>query len=799
MGTGYTRNDTANNIADGNVINASDLDGEFDAIQAAFNASTGHSHDGTTGEGPQIGTGGIADNAVTLGTKTAGNYVATGAVSGVGLSGSASAEGATFTVTSNATDANTGSTIVARDASGNFSAGTITASLTGTASNAALLDSLDSTQFLRSDAADTKTSGDLSFADNVKAQFGASNDLQIWHNSTGGYSIIRDAGTGDLYIEGSANIRLRDPDGRQSATFIPNGSQTFYHANSPKLATTSGGIDVTGTVTFDGGTTSADLNFGDNDKAVFGAGSDLQIYHDGLNSYITDVGTGSLRIHAENFYVDNADASKRYFKGTNGAEVAIYYNGSEKLATTSTGVDVTGTITFDGGTTSSDLNFGDNNKALFGAGSDLQIYHDGSHSIIKDNGTGNLYIDGSSTINFRSGDGGEYYAVFNDDGAVSLRYNNVVKFATKSDGVDITGELQSDSLDVDGNADIAGTLAVGGHIDVPDNIKMRFGASDDLQIYHDGSNSYIHDYGTGSLYIDATQLNFRNGAQTATYADFTNGGGARLMHNGNVKFETVGGGVQVTGYVQADSLYLGDNERAYFGAGNDLQIYHNSSNGNSYITEGGSGSLVINGDNLYLQNAAGTENYVSCNANGSVDLYYNNAVKLQTTNTGIDISGNINAVDNIYLAGAIYHEGDTNTYMQFQSADTWRVVTGGTAMLTVNNDTVNLTANSVGSVQTTNVNTNATPDLYTYNTFVWTLIGNTALNNPSTEVAGMSGVFIFIQDGTGNRTLSLGTDWETAGGAGITLSTAPNAVDIVPYYVQSSGNILLGTPQLAFA
>lgn len=141
MGTGYTRNDTANNIADGNVINAADLDGEFDALQSAFNASTGHSHDGTTGEGPPITSAGLAAGAVTsaaiandsvaLGTKTTGNYVAAGAVSGVGLSGSASAEGATFTVTSNATDANTASTIVARDASGNFSAGTITADLTG--------------------------------------------------------------------------------------------------------------------------------------------------------------------------------------------------------------------------------------------------------------------------------------------------------------------------------------------------------------------------------------------------------------------------------------------------------------------------------------------------------------------------------------------------------------------------------------------------------------------------------------------------------------------------------------------
>lgn len=78
----------------------------------------------------------IAADSVALGTDTTGNYVASGAVSGNGLSGSASAEGATFTVTSNATDANTASTIVYRDASGNFSAGTITAALNGNATTA---------------------------------------------------------------------------------------------------------------------------------------------------------------------------------------------------------------------------------------------------------------------------------------------------------------------------------------------------------------------------------------------------------------------------------------------------------------------------------------------------------------------------------------------------------------------------------------------------------------------------------------------------------------------------------------
>ena len=84
MATGYTRNDTTNNIANGNVINAADLDGEFDAIQAAYDVTTGHDHDGTVGGGAPIKALGPAqdivittsvirpktDNTVDLGTST---------------------------------------------------------------------------------------------------------------------------------------------------------------------------------------------------------------------------------------------------------------------------------------------------------------------------------------------------------------------------------------------------------------------------------------------------------------------------------------------------------------------------------------------------------------------------------------------------------------------------------------------------------------------------------------------------------------------------------------------------------
>jgi hypothetical protein len=91
-----------------------------------------------------------------------------------------------------------------------------------------------------------------------------------------------------------------------------------------------------------------------------------------------------------------------------------------------------------------------------------------------------------------------------------------------------------------------------------------------------------------------------------------------------------------------------------------------------------------------------------------------------------------------------------------------------------------------------------TLDFSQYQNFILTFTGNVTLVNPTTEVIGQSGFIICIQDGTGSRTLSLGTDYETAGGAGITLSTAASAVDMIPYVVQSASNILLGNVQKAF-
>ena len=92
--------------------------------------------------------------------------------------------------------------------------------------------------------------------------------------------------------------------------------------------------------------TGDDITFADSSKAIFGAGSDLQIYHSGAASFISDVGTGNLFIEADNIRIRDT-SENLYIFGNSGGEVNLYYAGSEKLATTATGIDVTGTVTAD--------------------------------------------------------------------------------------------------------------------------------------------------------------------------------------------------------------------------------------------------------------------------------------------------------------------------------------------------------------------------------------------------------------------------------------------------------------------
>jgi hypothetical protein len=191
-------------------------------------------------------------------------------------------------------------------------------------------------------------------------------------------------------------------------------------------------------------------------------------------------------------------------------------------------------------------------------------------------------------------------------------------------------------------------------------------------------------------------------------------------------------------------ITLPDNGIVKIGTGGDLQLLHDATH--SYI-HNATGTLYIKTASLRVQNAAGNETILGGTADGSAFLAYNDTTKIETTNIGVTVTGTIIATT------------DTDT-------------------------------SNTGNVKL---------DFAAKQNFVLTLTGNTTLVNPSTEQVGQSGFIAFIQDGTGGRTITLGTDYETAGGLGITLTSAASKTDLVPYVVVAAGRILLGTPQRNFS
>ena len=187
-----------------------------------------------------------------------------------------------------------------------------------------------------------------------------------------------------------------------------------------------------GALALTGGTVTGDVSFGDSDKAIFGAGSDLEIYHDGSNSIVKDAGTGSLELQGSSWVILKGATSGVWgLASLDGAQTNLYHNGSLKLGTTAIGVDITGNATF-----------ADNGKAIFGAGSDLEIYHDGSNSYVKDAGTGDLFLQGSNNVQIESPTGSNM--MYATAGAqVRLYYNGSPKFNTTPTGIEVTGSVVS--------------------------------------------------------------------------------------------------------------------------------------------------------------------------------------------------------------------------------------------------------------------------------------------------------------------------------------------------------------------
>ena len=202
---------------------------------------------------------------------------------------------------------------------------------------------------------------------------------------------------------------------------------------------------------------------------------------------------------------------------------------------------------------------------------------------------------------------------------VNKEINGVVGTGTERYNV---GFVDATNLDISGVSTFAGLADFNGNIDVDGYTEL-----DDLNVAGVSTFAGLADF-NGNIDVDGqTELDDLNVAGVSTFV-------GAVTFNGD--------------------LDLQDNDKILLGSGDDLQIYHDGSN--SYIKDSGTGRLLINASGFRLNNAANNENIIHAEADGAVELYYNNSKKLETTNTGIDVTGNTET-DDLTVTGTAYLNG----------------------------------------------------------------------------------------------------------------------------------------------
>jgi cytoskeletal protein CcmA (bactofilin family) len=426
MGTGYTRTDVSNNIASGNIINASDLDNEYDAIEAAFNSSTGHTHDGTAAEGGAITVVGPVQDLVVSATEVKPK-------------------------TTNTLDLGT-SALLYKDAylQGNMYFRDTALKIVSSADGQLDIDAdvelelvaptvdIDASTALTVDTASTTFTSTLF---NVTGSANITGDLDVDNININGNTIISTDTNGDINIS---------PDGTGTVVIDTDLDVDNINVNGNTVSSTD---------------TNGDINLSPNGTGTVVINTDLDVDNININGNtiistdtngniaLTPNGTGEVDISKVDI---NSGAIDGVTLGTNSAVTEAQVDNININGNTISSTDTNGNITLaPNGTgvvalSSTDLTFGDNDKALFGAGSDLQIFHDGSNSFIDDAGTGVLSIR-SNSISLGKYTG-ENLASFVADGAVTLYHDNAAKLATTATGVDVTGNLLVGSTSAVGNA-----------------------------------------------------------------------------------------------------------------------------------------------------------------------------------------------------------------------------------------------------------------------------------------------------------------------------------------------------------
>ena len=212
-----------------------------------------------------------------------------------------------------------------------------------------------------------------------------------------------------------------------AATQVADGSVTDAEFQYINTLASNAQTQITARAPLAGATFTGGVRVNDSQNLNIGSGTDLVISHDTNNSKINNT-TGELRIGADTI------------KLMNQAEDETHLSVTGTLAATAVTGDGSGLTSLPtvGGSTGVDFN--DNVKARWGTGNDLQVWHDGNNSYIKDDGDGGLVLQGSANITLQTAAGADL-AEFNTGGSVELFHNGNLKAETTSGGLTVTGTL----------------------------------------------------------------------------------------------------------------------------------------------------------------------------------------------------------------------------------------------------------------------------------------------------------------------------------------------------------------------
>ena len=181
---------------------------------------------------------------------------------------------------------------------------------------------------------------------------------------------------------------------------------------------------------------------------------------------------------------------------------------------------------------------------------------------------------------------------------------------TSAEGLILTGQGSTSDITLKNDADATVFTVPTGTDDIlfPDNAKILMGNSSDLSIYHDSSNSYISEQGTGNLNVLGTSIEFLNSAANKYYLAMTDGGSLTAYHNGSAKVSTTATGCDITGVLTADGVTVtGTNANLVLGTtGSNITF---NRDGDNYISASGgtSSNIILDPQNRLAVNTGGSE------------------------------------------------------------------------------------------------------------------------------------------------------------------------------------------------